>query len=73
MSVPYGPYGRADIAGLNLAQYPPILIELGNMRNAGEAAHMESTDARPNTWHGVVAQRFTMPGRNEVVIAMSAR
>ena len=28
-----GLYGRSDLAGLNLAQYPSILVELGNMKN----------------------------------------
>lgn len=28
-----GLYGRSDLTGLNLAQYPSILIELGNMKN----------------------------------------
>jgi N-acetylmuramoyl-L-alanine amidase len=41
-----GLYGRADLAGLNLAQYPAILIELGNMKNAGDAAQIESPDGR---------------------------
>jgi N-acetylmuramoyl-L-alanine amidase len=41
-----GLYGRADLAGLNLAQYPAILIELGNMKNGGDAAQMESPDGR---------------------------
>nr|WP_231994625.1 Rv3717 family N-acetylmuramoyl-L-alanine amidase [Mycobacterium sp. ACS4054] len=41
-----GLYGRADLAGLNLAQYPAILIELGNMKNADDAAQMESPDGR---------------------------
>jgi N-acetylmuramoyl-L-alanine amidase len=41
-----GLYGRADLAGLNLAQYPAILVELGNMKNADEAARMESPDGR---------------------------
>jgi N-acetylmuramoyl-L-alanine amidase len=41
-----GLYGRADLAGLNLAQYPAILVELGNMKNADEAAQMESPDGR---------------------------
>jgi N-acetylmuramoyl-L-alanine amidase len=41
-----GLYGRADLAGLNLAQYPAILVELGNMKNADEAAQMESADGR---------------------------
>jgi N-acetylmuramoyl-L-alanine amidase len=41
-----GLYGRADLAGLNLAQYPAVLVELGNMKNAGEAARMETADGR---------------------------
>ena len=41
-----GLYGRADLAGLNFAQYPAVLVELGNMRNADEAAQMESPDGR---------------------------
>jgi N-acetylmuramoyl-L-alanine amidase len=41
-----GLYGRADLAGLNLAEYPAILVELGNMRNSDDAAQMESPDGR---------------------------
>ncbi|BBN47767.1 Rv3717 family N-acetylmuramoyl-L-alanine amidase [Mycobacterium avium subsp. hominissuis] len=41
-----GLYGRDDLAGLNLAQYPAVLVELGNMKNAGDAAQMESPDGR---------------------------
>jgi N-acetylmuramoyl-L-alanine amidase len=41
-----GMYGRADLAGLNLAEYPAILVELGNMKNSDEAAQMESADGR---------------------------
>jgi N-acetylmuramoyl-L-alanine amidase len=41
-----GLYGRADLAGLNLAQYPAVLVELGNMKNGDEAALMESADGR---------------------------
>jgi len=41
-----GLYGRADLAGLNLAEYPAILVETGNMRNADDAAQMESPDGR---------------------------
>jgi N-acetylmuramoyl-L-alanine amidase len=41
-----GLYGRADLAGLNLAQYPAVLVELGNMKNADDAAQMESSDGR---------------------------
>jgi N-acetylmuramoyl-L-alanine amidase len=39
-----GMYGRANLAGLNLAQYPAVLVELGNMRNAGDVAQIESPD-----------------------------
>lgn len=41
-----GLYGRADLAGLNLAVYPSILVELGNMRNADDAAQMTSPQGR---------------------------
>jgi N-acetylmuramoyl-L-alanine amidase len=41
-----GLYGRDDLAGLNLAEYPAVLIELGNMRNADDAARIESPDGR---------------------------
>jgi N-acetylmuramoyl-L-alanine amidase len=29
-----GLYGSADLAGLNLAQYPSVLIEMGNAEEA---------------------------------------
>lgn len=41
-----GLYGRADLAGLNLAQYPAVLVECGNMKNPGDAAAMETPDGR---------------------------
>nr|WP_319435805.1 Rv3717 family N-acetylmuramoyl-L-alanine amidase [Mycobacterium sp. RTGN5] len=41
-----GLYGRSDLAGLNLAAYPAVLVELGNMRNSDEAAEMQSTEGR---------------------------
>ncbi|HTX97619.1 MAG TPA: Rv3717 family N-acetylmuramoyl-L-alanine amidase [Mycobacterium sp.] len=41
-----GLYGREDLAGLNLAQYPAVLVELGNMKNADDAARMQSADGR---------------------------
>jgi N-acetylmuramoyl-L-alanine amidase len=41
-----GLYGRSDLAGLNLAQHPSILVEMGNMKNANDAAQMESTGGR---------------------------
>jgi N-acetylmuramoyl-L-alanine amidase len=41
-----GLYGRADLSGLNLDQYPAVLVECGNMKNGDEAAQMESADGR---------------------------
>jgi N-acetylmuramoyl-L-alanine amidase len=41
-----GLYGRADLAGLNFAEYPAVLVELGNMRNPEDAATMETVDGR---------------------------
>jgi N-acetylmuramoyl-L-alanine amidase len=41
-----GVYGRADLAGLNLAKHPAVLVELGNMRNAADATRIESRDGR---------------------------
>jgi len=38
--------GRADLAGLNFADYPAVLVETGNMRNADEAAAMETVEGR---------------------------
>jgi N-acetylmuramoyl-L-alanine amidase len=50
-----GMYGRSDLAGLNLAEYPAILVELGNMKNSDEAAQMESADGRAR-YAGAVTQ-----------------
>ncbi len=41
-----GLYGRSDLAGLNLAQYPSVLIEMGNMKNPVDSALMESPSGR---------------------------
>lgn len=37
---------RADLAGLNLAQVPAVLVECANMRNPQEAAVVSSPDGR---------------------------
>ncbi len=37
---------RSDIAGLNLAQYPSILVELGNMKNPADSAVMKTAEGR---------------------------
>jgi len=41
-----GLYGRSDLAGLNLAQYPAVLVEMGNMKNPVDSALMESDSGR---------------------------
>jgi serine/threonine protein kinase len=38
--------GRANFAELNLAQYPAVEIVCGNVKNAGDAASMESPEGR---------------------------
>jgi hypothetical protein len=35
---------RADIAGLNLAQFPSVLVELGNMKNPADSALMKTPE-----------------------------
>jgi N-acetylmuramoyl-L-alanine amidase len=61
-----GLYGRADLAGLNLAEYPAVLVELGNMKNGGDAAQMESSDGRAKyaaaVTNGIVAYLSTKAG-----------
>ena len=37
---------RSDIAGLNLAQYPSILVECGNMKNPVDSSLMKSPEGR---------------------------
>ena len=41
-----GLFGRADLAGLNLARYPSILIEMGNMKNTADATVLTSAEGR---------------------------
>lgn len=45
---------RSDIAGLNLAQYPSILVELGNMKNPADAGLMKTPEGRQRYADGVV-------------------
>ncbi|WP_167108432.1 Rv3717 family N-acetylmuramoyl-L-alanine amidase [Mycobacterium sp. DL592] len=62
-----GLYGRADLAGLNLAQYPAVLVELGNMKNPVDSALMESADGREKyaaaVVQGIAAFLATQPPR----------
>ena len=41
-----GLYGRADLAGLNLAAYPSILVEMGNMKHPGDAEMLTSAQGQ---------------------------
>ena len=45
---------RADIAGLNLAQYPSVLVELGNMKNPIDSGLMKTTEGRQKYADAVV-------------------
>ena len=58
---------RSDIAGLNLAQYPSILVELGNMKNPADSMLMSSEEGRQKyadaVLKGVVAFLQTQPPR----------
>jgi N-acetylmuramoyl-L-alanine amidase len=49
-----GLYGRSDLAGLNLAQYPAVLVELGNMKNPADSALMQTPDGRQKYAEAVV-------------------
>lgn len=49
-----GLYGRADLAGLNLAQYPSVLVELGNMKNPADSALMQTPGGRQKYADAVV-------------------
>jgi N-acetylmuramoyl-L-alanine amidase len=45
---------RSDIAGLNLAQYPSILIELGNMKNPADVGLLTTPEGRQKYADAVV-------------------
>jgi N-acetylmuramoyl-L-alanine amidase len=49
-----GLYGRSDLAGLNLAQFPSVLVELGNMKNPADSALMETPAGRQKYADAVV-------------------
>jgi len=62
-----GLYGRPDLAGLNLALYPSVLVELGNMKNPVDSMLMQSDDGRDKyadaVVRGIVAFLQTQPAR----------
>jgi N-acetylmuramoyl-L-alanine amidase len=45
---------RSDLTGLNLAQYPSILVEMGNMKNPADSALMETPEGRQKYAEAVV-------------------
>jgi N-acetylmuramoyl-L-alanine amidase len=46
---------RSDMGGLNLSTVPKVLVECGNMRNAGDAAFMTSASGRQKIAEGLAA------------------
>ena len=46
---------RADMGGLNLSVVPKVLVECGNMRNAGDAAFMTGETGRQRIAEGLAA------------------
>jgi N-acetylmuramoyl-L-alanine amidase len=49
-----GLYPRSDLTGLNLAQFPSILVELGNMKNPADSGLMVSPDGQQKYADAVV-------------------
>jgi len=58
-----GYFPRADLAGLNLATVPATFLELGNMRNAGDAALQSSSAGRQRVAAAVAAGILAYLGR----------
>jgi N-acetylmuramoyl-L-alanine amidase len=64
-----GLYGRADLAGLNLAEYPAILVELGNMKNPADVALITTPEGRQKYAEAVVKGIAGFLGKNGSVPA----
>ncbi len=58
-----GYFYRSDLAGLNLATNPATFLELGNMRNAGDAALQSSASGRQRIAAAVAAGILAFLGR----------
>jgi N-acetylmuramoyl-L-alanine amidase len=58
-----GLYGRSDLTGLNLAQYPSVLVELGNMKNPADSALMQTPEGRQKYADAVARGVATFLGR----------
>jgi len=50
-----GIIARTDLGGLNMSDVPAVMVELGNMKNSGDAARMMSTAGRSRYATGLVA------------------
>lgn len=50
-----GIIARTDMGGLNLSDVPAVMVELGNMRNSGDATRMLSSAGRTQYANGLVA------------------
>jgi N-acetylmuramoyl-L-alanine amidase len=59
-----GYFPRSDLAGLNLATVPATFLELGNMRNAGDAARQSSAAGRQRMAAAVAAGILAYLGRH---------
>jgi N-acetylmuramoyl-L-alanine amidase len=58
-----GYYYRSDLAGLNLATRPATFLELGNMRNSGDASLQSSGSGRQRIAAAVAAGILAFLGR----------
>jgi len=58
-----GYFPRSDLAGLNLAIRPATFLEIGNMRNASDAATLSSTSGRARIAAAVAAGILSYLGR----------
>ncbi|MCU1591504.1 MAG: cell wall hydrolase/autolysin [Frankiales bacterium] len=50
---------RGDLGTLNWSNVPVVMIEMGNMRNAGDAARMSSASSRNNVYAAGLARGIT--------------
>ena len=58
-----GYYPRSDLAGLNLAMEPATFLEIGNMRNAGDAAAQSSAAGRARIAAAIASGILSYLGR----------
>jgi N-acetylmuramoyl-L-alanine amidase len=50
-----GIIARTDLGGLNMSDVPAVMVELGNMKNSGDAARMQTSAGRAQYANGLVA------------------